>query len=341
MFTGVVNGSAGGADMDLLTGSNDYQITGADLGTSGEVTGGWLEIENLTGLAASADVFTVAGGNLSGTADGLSAGDGDLLIGDTTYSITGADSGFSGSVTAWANIENLTGTGLDDVFTVASGTLSGTINGLGPAASDRLEGDTSYTVNGPNAGFSASVFAWINIEDIHGTAGADMFNFSAGGTLTGFADGLPGMDTFNINGAGTAAVSLIGGTDADTFNLNGNVFTGVVDGSAGGADMDLLTGSNDYQITGADLGTSGEVTGGWTEIESLVGTAGVDVFTVAGGALSGTADGLAMSDTLAGDTLYTVTGANSGTSASVAVWQMIENVTGTGGVDMFDFSAGG
>ena len=182
---------------------------------------------------------------------------------------------------------------------------------------------------------------WTEVEFLTGTAGPDVFDFSAGGTLAGDADGLAGMDVFNINGAGTAAANLIGGADADTFNLNGNVFTGVVDGSAGGADMDLLTGSNDYQIMGADLGTSGEVTGGWTEIESLVGTAGVDVITVAGGALSGTADGLAMSDTLAGDTLYTVTGANSGTSASVAVWQMIENLTGTGGVDMFNFSAGG
>ena len=103
---------------------------------------------------------------------------------------------------------------------------------------------------------------------------------------------------FNINGAGTAAANLIGGADADTFNLNGNVFTGVINGSLGGTDTDLLTGSDDYQVTGADSGTSGEVTGGWTEIEFLTATAGADVVDfVAGGSITGTVDGLGGDDT--------------------------------------------
>ena len=65
------------------------------------------------------------------------------------------------------------------------------------------------------------------------------------------------------------------------------MFTGVVNGSAGGADTDTLTGSDDYTVTGADAGTSGEVTGGWTEVEFLTGTAGPDVFDFSAGGTTG------------------------------------------------------
>ena len=59
-LTGAIDGGSGAGsstDNDTLTGSNNYIVTGTDTGTSTNVSGGFAEVENLTGTAA-ADSFT-------------------------------------------------------------------------------------------------------------------------------------------------------------------------------------------------------------------------------------------------------------------------------------------
>ncbi|MEN8130690.1 MAG: calcium-binding protein, partial [Pseudomonadota bacterium] len=268
------------------------------------------------------DSFTVSGGTLSGTADGAAGT--DTLIGDSSYSITGADSGTSGSVTAFANIENLTGTANADSFTINGGTLSGTVDGAG--GMDALIGDSSYSITGADSGTSGSVNAFTSIENLIGTGGSDSFTVS-GGSLSGTVDGLAGTDT--------------------------------------------LAGDTSYSITGADSGTSGSVNA-FANIDNLTGTTGDDTFTfLVGGSLSGLIDGLAQTtaDTvdysaLSGLTLtlgigftdienllgggvgftlvngsnWTITGADDGTVDGISFTNW-EDVTGTAGDDTFTVNA--
>ena len=97
-----------------------------------------------------------------------------------------------------------------------------------------------------------------------------------------------------------------------------------------------------YTLTGADSGTlvTNGITALYTGIENLTGSSAADTFEVAGGSLSGTAAGAGGNDTLSGDVAYTVSGANSGSSAAIAVWTGIENLVGTAGDDTFTFNGG-
>ena len=77
------------------------------------------------------------------------------MTGNTTYTISGGDSGTSSSVAVWQNIENLTGTGGMDAFNVTTGSLSGTADGLGNT--DTLTGNTTYTISGGDSGTASAV----------------------------------------------------------------------------------------------------------------------------------------------------------------------------------------
>ena len=334
-LTGAIDGGSGAGsstDNDTLTGSNNYIVTGTDTGTSTNVSGGFAEVENLTGTAA-ADSFTFNGGSvLTGDASGLN--------GDDSFTLAGS-----------ASAANLLGGDAADTFTLAGFTLTGAIDGGSGAGSstdnDTLTGSNNYIVTGTgtDTGTSTNVSGgFAEVENLTGTAAADSFTFNAGSVLTGDASGLNGDDSFTLAGSASAA-NLLGGDAADTFTLAGFTLTGAIDGGSGAGsstDNDTLVGSNDYQITGADTGTSSEVSGGWSEIENLTGTTGDDVFTV-GGTLSGTIDGLgeSVADLLTGDTSYAVSGMFSGSSGGVNAWTAIENLTGTAGVDTFTFTAGG
>ena len=58
---------------------------------------------------------------------------------------------------------------------------------------------------------------------------------------------------------------------------------------------------NTFVVTGADAGTlAAKITGGWSQVENLIGAAGVDtfVFNTAATTITGNVDGQAGSDTL-------------------------------------------
>ena len=356
--TGSLSGTADGlGNTDTLTGNATYTISGGDSGTASSVAV-WQAIENLTGTGGM-DAFNVTTGSLSGTADGL--GNTDTLTGNTTYTISGADSGTSSAVGVWTAIENLSGTVGMDTFNVTTGSLSGTADGLG-GVTDVLTGNTSYAITGANSGTSSAVAVWTAIENVTGTGGVDMFTFSAAGSLTGSASGLGGGDVYAMNVTSSAA-SLDGGDGNDMFTIaSGVTFSGAVNGDgdndtltltdgtsmltgsfAGGGtgtDMDVLIGSTGYTISGVDSGTALQVSGTFSEIENLTGTGGMDAFNVTTGSLSGTADGLGNTDTLTGNTTYTISGADSGTSSAVGVWTAIENLSGTVGMDTFTVTTG-
>lgn len=354
--TGSLSGTADGlGGSDTLAGNTTYDITSANAGAASAVAA-WTAFENLSGTGG-ADSFTLNGGTLSGAVNGL--GGSDTLIGSSTYGISGANAGTANGLGSWTAIENLTGTAGSDSFTVTSGSLSGTADGLG--SNDLLIGNTSYTVDGVNLGTANAVANWVNIEAINGTAGADTFDFNAGSSLLA-ANGEAGNDTFNFNATTTITGAVLGGTGNDTFviaagvTLNGSVqgeadndtltltdgtsiLAGTFDGGSTGTDTDTLVGSTAYNVTGVDSGDASGVTA-WTEVENLTGTGGADIFALNGGTLSGVIDGLGDVDVLRGSTSYLISGADAGTAAGVGSWARIENLDGTSGTDTFTVSGG-
>ena len=298
-------------------------------------TGTWEEFLGILNIVAGNKADTFIFEAVGQIPDGIDGGNVVMVADENTvmgsvgidlFTVTGTDSltltvDFGGAMplattlTTIADIDSTAG-GAEftdagaDTIDVTGQTWGGIINGA--AASDTLMGSDNYIVTGIDTGTSTNVAGgWSMIENLTGTGGIDTFNFSAGGVLTGNASGLAGADIFNINGAGAGALSLIGGTDSD-FDLNSNLFAGAIDGSAGGTDTDILTGSDNYIVTGTDTGTSTDVTGGWSEIENLIGTAAADVFDFgAGGVLTGSADGLAGGDT------FNINGAGAGAASLI------------------------
>ena len=359
---GALSGTiAGGGGIDTLAGDLNYTITGPNSGTSTNVTA-WQDIANLTGTAAD-NVFQFnAAGALTGTLDGL--GGTDTLQGTSAVmalTLTALDIGTlltNGDTASYQNIENLTGSSAADTFTVTGGALSGTADGAG--GTDTLAGDTSYTVTALNEGRTGNLAHWVRFENLRGSSGADTFTFD-GGELSGSVDGLAGSDTLIGNadyvitaanagttssiGAGWENIENLTGTaaaDLFMFNAAGSL-SGTIDGAGGSDSVTGTTTAMAFALTGAGSGTvaTNGVTTTFQSIESLTGSSAADSFVVAGGgALSGTASGAGGSDTLSGDTLYMVTGANSGISGAIAAWHSIENLVGSAGADTFNFNGG-
>ena len=270
---GTIASVVGGGGTDTLVGSTSYTITGPDAGSAAGLTS-FSGISNLTGTAGS-DNFAINGGSISGTINAL--GGTDTLAGNTGYSITGTNSGSATGVGSFLNVENLTGTGGADTFTVAGGSI-GVIDGLG--GGDTLSGSTSYSVSAANAGSAAGVASFTSIETLTGTGGNDSFTLQAGvATFNGTINGAAGTDTLAatngannwvVTGVGsgtlntttsfTSIESFVGGTGADTLS-----------GAAPGATVNMTdptsltvgtlnTGTGVVNLTAATLGGSGVVT---------------------------------------------------------------------------------
>jgi len=109
----------------------------------------------------------------------------------------------------------------------------------------------------------------------------------------------------------------------------------------GGGDIDELIGSTSYVITGLNSGTADRVGGGFSNIENLTGTSGVDSFAFDdAGSIDGSIDGLGGSDTLTGDdngNVFVINSPSGGTLADkvAGTFTNIENLVGGGGDDSF------
>jgi hypothetical protein len=149
--------------------------------------------------------------------------------------VTGSNSGTATSVGGgFSNIDNLVGTAGTDSFTLAGGTLSGSVNGLG--GSDTLTGDNvanTWTITGSNSGTLTGLGAgWSNVENLVGGTNADTFNGIAGASISGALIDTVGTTTLNgiLNvGSATLATTTLGSDT--TINAAGNVIFTTVDGA--------------------------------------------------------------------------------------------------------------
>lgn len=186
---------------------------------------------------AGNDRFDVAA-TLTGSVNG---GDGiDSLQGSQIDAVTltnldanGADGSEASITSGFMDVEFLTGT--------AAGSLTGV---TGAMATWGLDGTPTYTVGGNSVGF-------IGFLNLQGSSGVDTFNVTATSTYN-LAAGL-GNDVLNISATLTGSANGEGGTDA----LQGNAIDAV-----------FLTNSD---IGGFD-GTETSITGGFNDVETIIGS---------------------------------------------------------------------
>ncbi|MBU6246143.1 MAG: filamentous hemagglutinin N-terminal domain-containing protein [Xanthomonadaceae bacterium] len=273
-----VTSVAGSAASDTVTGSNQtYTLTGANAGNNGTVS--WTSFENIadsgTGtLKATGATFNLSGGN-SGTVTTLLPGgfSGIGNLDDATGTVAfGAGGSLSGNVTAQALDYGSYGSAVN--FDLAGG--SGTTTGIGGS--------------------------WSGVTSVAGSAASDTVTGSNQTyTLTGANAGNNGTVSWtsfeNIDDATAGTVAFHTGS-----SLGGNVTAKTLDyGSYGSAvNFDLSAGS----------GTTTGISGSWSGVTSVAGSAASDIIT-------------------GSNQTYTLTGANAGNNGTVS-WTSFENIADSG-----------
>ena len=370
-LTGSVDGRLGIDTIVTHTVANTFELTGVNAGAATGIGVGFQGVENLRGNNQN-DSLTMNGGTLTGIfrgQDGI-----DTIIADDVASDfatigpnTGYLTGIGTGIGLFAEVEELIGGAANDSFTLLFDPFEGSIEGRGGA--NRLSGGFSaldYHVTGPNSGSVNGLTTFVEIGDLFGGFEDDVFELD-GGTIDGAFDGRAGIDTiiaddvindFTVTGTNAGVLTAVapnafsnienlsGGSQDDTFTLSGG---GTIDGLIDGADgSDTLVAddvTNVFTITG--LG-SGELTGtgGFTQIETLVGGTSVDLFVFNGGTLDGSIDGGdSLNDTLVADsngTSITVDGVDSGQlTEATGGFANIENIIGGNGNDEIEVTDSG
>ncbi|MCF6363516.1 MAG: filamentous hemagglutinin N-terminal domain-containing protein [Gammaproteobacteria bacterium] len=266
--------------------SNNWLISGVNDGSLGNIN--FYDFNNILGNSA-VDTFTLNGGSISGSLDGGAGA--DTLIADNranSWNIVAIDTGSVTGVTGFNAIENLQGNIDTDNFVFADGaTMSGVVDGA--AGSDSV--DHSAQTGAVSIALGGS--AYLNIENFVGNdidsslVGANSAN---SWIVTGTNSGSVGTATFS------GFTRLLGNAQDDTFAINSGSISGGIDGGAGNDSLNTQTGTNTWNITGIDVGNLNS-TGGFSDIESLVGNNNVDRFVFANGAsYSGRIDGAGGTD---------------------------------------------
>src|SRR5581483_9714141 len=151
----------------------------------------------------------------------------------------------------FTNFANIVGDSLTD-----TGTLSGNIDGGG--GTNTLKGDNvanTWNINGVNSGTVTGLGGtFTNIQNLTGNANNDTFNFK-GGSVSGTVDGgTAGTNTLDYSGNGGNPVSIV------LTGTGPNVgFQGTATSTGGFKNIDVLVGS-----TGSDSLTGQSAAGTWT-----------------------------------------------------------------------------
>jgi acrosin len=297
------------------------------------------------------------GGSVLGTIIG-GMGD-DTLIGDDavrTWTVIAAGSGNAVLIGDFDEMENLTGGAGVDTFTLAGGTLVGTIDG--GAGLDVINADNVanlFSLNGDDQGTATGIGAFVRIENLTGNNMDDRFELGTG-TLSGVVQAGLGNDTlvagdapttFTLNGAnqGTATgvtsfagiENLVGGVHPDQFVLASGTLTGIADGMGGNDTLVADNVANTFTLSAANTGSATGV-GGFANVENLTGNAQGDMLTIGAGSLTGTFRGEGGPDTVqAADVpnFWGTIGPNTGFVSGLAQFAGVETLLGGNNSDLF------
>ena len=339
-------------------------MTGLNSGTTTALSGGFINVEKLTGNTGI-DNFDLSGGTLAGSVDG--AGGIDTLTANNvvnSWTVTSANGGTVTGTGGFSNIENLLGNANTDNFTIIGGSIESIdgAGGINSLAGDNI--DNTWILSSSTGGSVASVTSFSNIANLAGGNLRDDFLLSGINTYTGSIDGgggvndsITGGNTTNtwtvtgLNSGTTTALSggfinvenLTGNTGIDNFDLSGGTLAGSVDGAGG---IDTLTANNvvnSWTVTSANGGTV-TGTGGFSNIENLLGNANTDNFTIIGGSIE-SIDGAGGIDSLTADNNptnnWSITGVNLGAVTGVASFSAIESLIGGTNTDNFVLTGAG
>ena len=299
----------GGTGTDNVLGqnvANTWNLTGAGIGN---LTGGlaFTGMENLTGNA-NTDAFKFTGaGAVSGTLTGGSgidtldysalAGPISVNLQAATASLTGGISGIDSLAGSGSGSDSLTGPNLTNAWSVSAAGTGTLVNSNGTFSYSSIEtlngGTGTDTLTGPNAASTWNITGAQNAGNISG-----VINFTAVENLTG--NGL--ADAFLFGAGGSETGTINGGAGADSLNYS------------------AISGPISVNLANS----TASLTGGFSSIESFVGSSGSDTLIGANGT-----------------TNWYVTANNTGnfTSAgSSPVFASFENLTGGTGNDSFFLS---
>ncbi len=304
----------------LTTGDDDGTLANASLSSTANFT----DLHHLTGNAMN-DRFDFNGGSVSGNIDGRAG------INTLDYS------SLTAPISVALSAQNLAGFRSTNAGAPRIGGRFDNINSLiGSGGTDTLTGNNdtaTWEIDGTNQ-YQGARFNFSSIENLIGGRGADTFNISA--DHTGNISGGLGADTFNIRADHTGNIS--GGLGADRFVFNRDaVVTGRIDGNGGSDSLDF-SGYDSTQmltVTGAGSidGSQGTVTGG--AVDSIVATApdfdNINSFV----------GGMLVAPNV--DTIWLLTGADSGTFGATGTETVFSDVTMLSGgtsADTFIFRNG-
>jgi Ca2+-binding RTX toxin-like protein len=279
--TGVSTGSIdGGLGNDTLIGDADgnaFVVTGANAGTLvPKTSGGWSNVENLTGGSGD-DTFTVnAAGSLTGAISGLQGND--------TLNLS-AIVGASATITAL----NANGATLNPVSNVGGGASGiNVLTGQGTGTLTGEDADRTWNLNGTQTytdGLNALTFS--AFATLQGGSGADTFHVIA--PTIEILNGGDGADIFDIDAALTGSVNGQGGADTLQGDLINNVtLTGstAADGFSGEADTGITSATDDFtgidNIIGSGTLTGRDVASTWTLVTVATYTDGTATLTFSG-----------------------------------------------------------
>jgi Ca2+-binding RTX toxin-like protein len=299
----------GGGDTDTIDYTGTSGTLGVNLqnGTASNITGGFDNVESLTGN----DTTSLTGLN-SGLTFTLTASNEGTA---GTFGFSKVNSLIGGSGSDKLNVAALSGQAVNlqaGTVTALTGTFAGMESLVGNNTDTSLTGTntgTTYTISGANSG-TAGAFGFSGVVSLTGGTAADTFNLTGSGSLAGTVDGAGDTNTLSyagytagpvtidlgddsatgLNGdaaggfsnigviVGSGNTSLVGTSGADTFALTGtnagNVagydFSGVssIDGGLGTDTLDI---SDDGGFVNLQLGTTSDLTGTFAGIEDLVG----------------------------------------------------------------------
>jgi hypothetical protein len=278
---------------------------------------------------------------------------------NNSWIVSGLGSGTVNSI-PFSGMTDLAGGSGGNAFQIAAGAgITGVISGGGGTNTlDYSRLAIGATVNLAN-GAATATGAINNIQSIvasrfasqitsGGTATHTFFlspNAAAGTVITGNGnDTLVGASTTNIwTITDNSAVGGVSGT------VNGVSFSGIGHIIGGNLGQDTLVGPNTprtWNITGAGSGSLGAL--GFSQIQNLIGGSADDQFVAtANGSVTGTIDGgggnnsLSATEAAGNVTNWTITGAGSGRVGQRLAFADMHDLVGQGGVDNFQFSAGG
>ncbi|MDX6766629.1 MAG: filamentous hemagglutinin N-terminal domain-containing protein [Candidatus Methylacidiphilales bacterium] len=333
----LVGGS--GDDSFVFSGATTFS---GDIDGGGATTGDTIDFSAATGFATTVDTGDLDPSNRAGTVIGVEvfvAPSGSQTLRGSSNASRSWNVGTNGVTTSgilYKGFENLLGRNGVDTFTFANGaTFSGGIDGGSGSDVIVLTGSgqsISLTATGAGSVNGSGTFTDIQVLDGGGQ-----------GTLTG-----PNAATiWSITGSNSGTVlstgfsnfgSLVGGNNvADSFVFDDAVvWAGSLNGGSGGANT--LSFANFSTAVTANLaaGTSNKVTGGLSNIQTVIGGSGNDDLT-GSSSFSSTLQGGG------GDDTYRVTFGGAAITTTITEVALggtdTVEVTGTSGADTFTMTA--